>query len=135
MYAATANGCRPVPRPLDTDGDGRPDATDACPTERAATANGCPLPALTSLSVTVRRRSGRRSVAVKAGTSRPATVRVIVERRKDGRWVRVKHATLAAANRATVRVGRVRRGRYRVRVAVWNDAGAGVPAAKRFRVR
>jgi bacillolysin len=34
--------CAPPPAPPDGDGDGVPDASDACPTVAASTANGCP---------------------------------------------------------------------------------------------
>lgn len=39
---AVIPSCGGVPPVVDTDGDGVPDATDACPTVPAATANGCP---------------------------------------------------------------------------------------------
>ena len=45
----------PDPTPPDSDGDGKPDAQDACPTRPAKTANGCPPPPLdtTPPSVTI----------------------------------------------------------------------------------
>jgi thermitase len=132
--AFTANGC-PTPPPLDRDGDGRLDATDACPNEPAATNDGCPLPALAALSTRTRKRGTRRSLTVSVATSRPANVKVTVQRREGGRWVRITRATRYAANRATVTVARVRLGRYRVRVSIWNNAGTAQPATLRFRVR
>jgi hypothetical protein len=41
-YCRAAGSTAPPPPPLDSDGDGVPDSSDACPTVPAATATGCP---------------------------------------------------------------------------------------------
>ena len=70
---------------------------DGCPNEPAATINGCPLPAVTSLSAKARKRRA----TVKVATSRAATVEITVERKRGKRWVRVARKTLATSpNRA-----------------------------------
>jgi hypothetical protein len=43
-YYCYAAGSSAPPPPVDTDGDGVPDSSDACPTEYAATSSGCPPP-------------------------------------------------------------------------------------------
>jgi hypothetical protein len=74
-------------------------------------------------------------VTVKIGTTRLATVRVTIERRKRGLWVRVARATRGTVNnRVTFRATRLKRGRHRVRVSVYNGAGSGSPVTQRFRV-
>jgi len=137
VYGTLANGCpAPPSSPPNSDGDDRVDGVDVCPTEYAISNNGCPLPQVTSLSGRVRKRGTRRSVTVKVGTSRLAMVRVTIERKKGGRWVRVARATRGTvANRVTVTATRLKRGRHRVRVSVYNGAGTGTPVTTGFRVR
>jgi len=131
VYAITANGCPPPPPP-NRDRDGRIDAIDACPTEYAITKDGCPLPALTAVT----RKVKRRAVVVKASTSRAAKVRILVQRKKGRRWVKVKKRTLATgANRVRLTVKRLTRGRHRIVVAVYSNAGAGGSATRYFKVR
>lgn len=132
--AQTANGC-PVPPP-NGDGDSLIDAQDACPGEMAFTANGCPVPALTKLSAAVKKRGARRWVVVRARTTRAAVVRIIVQRKSGRRWVKIKRRTLSTrANRVALTVRRLRRGRHRVVVAVYSNAGSGTTATRRFIVR
>ena len=108
VYGTLANGCPAPPPPPNTDGDGFIDAADACPTERAQTRNGCPLPALTGLSGKVTKRGSRRYVTVRASTTRAAVVRILVQRKKGTKWVKVKKRTLAtSANRVTLTVSRL----------------------------
>ena len=133
VYALTADGCPPPPN---GDGDAFADAADACPTESANTRNGCPLPALTGLSQKVTKRGSRRSVTVRARTTRAAVVRILVQRKQGRKWVKIKKRTLATrANRVALTVNRLRRGRHRVVVAVYSNAGSGTPATRYFRVR
>jgi hypothetical protein len=137
VYGTLANGCpAPAPSPpANRDGDDRVDSVDHCPTEYAITNDGCPLPQVASLSGRVRKRGAKRSVTVKIGTTRLATVRVTIERRKRGLWVRVARATRGTVNnRVTFRATRLKRGRHRVRVSVYNGAGSGSPVTQRFRV-
>jgi subtilisin family serine protease len=133
VYALTADGC---PLPPNGDGDAFADAADACPAEAANTRNGCPLPALTGLSQKVTKRGSRRSVTVRASTTRAAVVRILVQRKSGSRWVKVKKRTLAtSANRVKLTVSRLRRGRHRIVVAVYSNAGSGTSATRYFRVR
>jgi thermitase len=133
VFALTANGCPP---PSNIDGDARHDAIDACPTERAETLNGCPVPSLTALSGKVVKRGSLRSVIVRARTTRAAVLRIVVQRKTGRRWVKVKRRTLATRrNRVVLTVNRLRRGRHRVVVAVYSNAGSGTPATRRFTVR
>jgi hypothetical protein len=126
----------PVPAPPNGDGDGFIDAQDACPFEAAFTANGCPVPALTALSGKVKKRGTRRWVIVRASTTRAATLRILVQRKVGRRWVKVKRRNLATiGNRVTLKVTRLRRGRHRVVVAVYSNAGTGTPATRYFTVR
>ena len=136
VYGTLANGCPAPPPPPNTDGDGFIDAADACPTERALTRNGCPLPALTGLSGKVTKRGSRRYVTVRASTTRAAVVRILVQRKKGSKWVKVKKRTLATrGNRIALKVSRLTRGRHRIKVAVYSDAGSGTSATRYFRVR
>jgi subtilisin family serine protease len=136
VYAVTADGCPAPPPPPNGDGDALVDAADACPTETAHTRNGCPLPALTKLSGKVTKRGSRRYVTVRASTSRAATVRILVQRKKGKKWVKVKKRTLASrGNRVKLTVTRLRRGRHRIVVAVYSNAGSGTSATRYFRVR
>jgi thermitase len=130
----TSNGCIPrtstPPPPADADGDGIADASDGCPNEAAATLNGCPLAQVASLSAKARKRSA----TVKVTTTRLARIRITVERKHGGRWVRVARETEAGRS-ATVRLSRLERGSHRVRVSVSSSAGAGTSVSKSFRVR
>ena len=75
-------------------------------------------------------------MTIKVGTTRLTMVRVTIQRKKRGRWVRVARATRPTiANRVTVRASRLKRGRHRVRVSVYNGAGSGSPVTRGFRVR
>jgi len=139
-YGTLANGCPAPPPPPSPppnwDGDNRVDSIDYCPTEYALTNDGCPLPQIASLSGKVRKRGTKRSVTVKVGTTRLAMVRVTIERKKRGRWVRVARATRGTvANRVTVKATGLKRGRHRVRVSISNGAGSGTPVTKGFRIR
>jgi hypothetical protein len=117
---------------VDRDGDGHANADDACPNEPAATLNGCPLPALTALSATSRKR--RATISVR--TSRAATVEITVQRKRGGRWVRVTRSTLVTtANHVSLRTKRLRRDRYRAVVVLSSSAGRGQPETDGFRVR
>jgi hypothetical protein len=61
---------------------------------------------------------------------------VTIERKRSGRWIRVKSSTVGTvANRASVAARRISPGRYRVRVSIYNGAGNGTPVTQRFRVR
>ena len=159
IAAATSNGCPAVPQPptatpgpttqnpppapppsapnLDRDGDGRLDASDGCPFEAAATADGCPKARVSSLSA----KTKGRTVTVRVRADRAATARVTVERKrcKRGRrcrWVRVARKTVASRSGAVkVRVRRLRKGSHRVVVQLSSSAGRGQKAARRFRVR
>ncbi len=87
------------------------------------------------MSGKVRKRGTRRSVTVKVVTTRLAMLRVTIERKRSGRWRRVKRSTVATvSNRARVAAERIRTGRYRVRVSIYNGAGTGAPVSTRFRV-
>jgi hypothetical protein len=73
---------------------------------------------------------------VRVVTSREATVRITVERKKGRRWVRVTRKTLATGgNRASLTVKRLKRGSHRVRISIASAAGRGTSVTKRFRVR
>jgi subtilisin family serine protease len=142
VYGTLANGC-PAPAPAPTpsppanrDNDARVDSVDYCPTEYALTNDGCPLPQIASLSGKVRKRGTRRSVTVTVVTTRLSMLRVTIERKRSGRWIRVKSSTVGTvANRASVAARRISPGRYRVRVSIYNGAGNGTPVTQRFRVR
>jgi len=71
---------------------------------------------------------------VKVAASRAATLTIIVERKKGGRWVRVARRTVSGTG-TTLRLSRLKRGSHRVRVSISSGAGAGTPVSKRFRVR
>jgi subtilisin family serine protease len=138
VKAFTANGCPtpppppPPPGPVDRDHDGRTDATDGCPTEPALTLDGCPLPAVAALTAKARSRTA----TVKVTTSRPATVRITIQRKRGGRWVRVtRKARVTVANRVTLKVRGLRRGRHRAVVVLSSRAGSAPAAIQRFRVR
>jgi thermitase len=134
VYGKDRYGC-PVATPSsnDRDRDGRIDPLDACPNEPARTNDGCPLPAVTALSATSRKR--RASIAVR--TSRPASVKITVQRKGTKRWVRVARSTLATSttNRVRLRTKRLRAGRYRAVVVLSSNAGRATAVIRRFRVR
>jgi subtilisin family serine protease len=141
--AATSNGCAAAPPtpptptpPADRDGDGVYDLSDACPAQFARTADGCPAAQVSSVSASVRKRGQRRSAKVTIKTTRPASVRVIVERKRGRRWVRVKRTTLViTGDRATLALRSLKRGRHRIRIAITSSSGTGTPVTKAFRVR
>ena len=144
VKAFTPNGCpvvKPPPvTPADSDKDGILDTSDACRFEYAKTANGCPLPAVTELSVRVKKRHGKRNATVAVRASRDAMAQVTVQRRKCAhgkcRWVRVKRRTTATvAGLAKVTVRRLKRGQYRAVVVVSSAAGRAAAETQRFRVR
>jgi thermitase len=142
VKAATANGCPIKPAPPkatipDSDGDGRRNNVDACPYERAATLNGCPLPAVTALSAKPRKRGGKRYAALSVRTSRGATVRIAVQRKRGRRWAKVTTFTRATSpsNGVALKTKRLKRGRYRVVVVVASAAGTAAAVTKGFRVR
>jgi hypothetical protein len=134
VYGTDRYGC-PVTNPaaLDRDHDGHNDASDGCPTEPATTKDGCPLPAVTALSA--KSRKHRASITVR--TSRAATVKITVQRKKGHRWVRVARTKVMTSptNRARLRTKRLRAGRYRAVVVLSSGAGRVPAQSKRFRVR
>jgi hypothetical protein len=140
VYAKTATGC-PVPPPRvikDSDSDGRKDNVDACPYERAVgTLNGCPLPAVTALSAKSRKRGANRYAAITVRTSRGASARIVVYRKKGKRWVKVmaRTRTTSAKNRVSLNTKGLKRGRYRVVVQLSSAAGRAGKVTKAFRVR
>ena len=130
------NPTTPAKPPADTDGDGRADASDACPTERAVTADGCPLPAFAALS----KKVSKRSVRVSVRTDRAATVTVTVERKrckgKKCRWVRAARKSVATRrNSAAVTVKPLRRASYRAVVTLSSGAGTSKARTLGFKVR
>jgi subtilisin family serine protease len=139
QYGTLPNGCpAPTPpppaAPADSDGDRRPDSQDACPLEPAVSANGCPIAQVASLSATPRKRGTRRSARIRVTATRAATLSVTLERKKDGRWVRVTRRTIVGTS-SSFTVSRLKRGPHRVRVSISSSAGTGSSVAKSFRVR
>jgi subtilisin family serine protease len=132
-YGSGADGCPVVITPAgDRDHDGHVDASDGCPNEPAATLDGCPLPAVTALST----KSRKRRATITVRTSRAATVKITVQRKRGRRWVRAARKTLVtSANRVTLRTKRLRRGRYRAVVVLSSSAGRTAALTRRFRVR
>jgi hypothetical protein len=121
-----------VTPPSDRDGDGVYDVSDSCLTVHAATKNGCPLAQVASSSA----KAKKLSVTVKVTTSRVATLRITVERRRGGKWVRVARKTIVTSgNRARLTVKGLKRGAHRVRISISSSAGRGTPVTKAFRVR
>jgi Subtilase family/Thrombospondin type 3 repeat len=121
-----------VTPPSDRDGDGVYDVSDSCLTVPAATKNGCPLAQVASSSA----KAKKRSVKVKVTTSRVATLRITVERKRGGRWVRVARKTIVTSgNRASLTVKGLKRGAHRVRISISSSAGSGTPVTRAFRVR
>jgi thermitase len=133
QYGTLPNGCPvTVAAPPDRDGDGFVDASDACPSEYAKTLNGCQVPALTALAAKARKRA----VTVTVRTSRAATVRITIQRKRGHRWVRVTRKMLATSgNRVSLKVKRLRKGRYRAVVVLSSSAGRTGATTKAFRVR
>ncbi len=85
-------------------------------------------------------RTKKRVLTVRVRTSRAASVRITVERRKCKssrcRWSRVTRRTLVTrANGAKVTVRRVRAGRHRAVVVLSSSAGRAAAVTKAFRVR
>jgi hypothetical protein len=132
----------PVPQaPADSDGDGKADSVDACPTERAATANGCPLASVRSVKLSVVKRTHRVKVTVR--TDRGATVAIKVERKActgKGKKQRCKWKAVASdakvtrGDAAAFTTNRLARGPYRVAVTLSSSAGLAKVVRKAFRV-
>ncbi len=138
VYAKTSTGCPAAPVIKDSDGDGRKDNVDACPYEKAVgTLNGCPLPAVTALSAKSRKRGGKRYAAITVRTSRGASARIVVYRKKGKRWVKVmsRTRTTSSKNRVSLTTKGLKRGRYRVVVQLSSGAGRAAKVGKAFRVR
>jgi thermitase len=138
VYAKTSTGCPAAPVIKDSDGDGRKDNVDACPYEKAVgTLNGCPLPAVTALSAKSRKRGGKRYAAITVRTSRGASARIVVYRKKGKRWVKIMSRTrvTSSKNRVSLNTKRLKRGRYRVVVQLSSAAGSAAKVTKAFRVR
>jgi thermitase len=135
IYGTLANGC-PAPPPPNTDGDDRLDSSDACPTEYAISNDGCPVAQVAAVAPRVKKRGSRRSATVTVSTTRAATVRVTVQRRKGRSWVRVARRTIVVSGTtARLTVTRLKRGAHRVRVSISSSGGRGTPVTKSFRVR
>jgi hypothetical protein len=144
VYGTMPNGCpkkvvtptKPPAAPADRDHDGRLDRVDSCPTESAATPNGCPLPYLTALSAKARKRHGKRYATITVGTSRAASLQITVQRKRGHRWVKVtRRVRASSANHVSLKVKRLRKGRYRVVVVASSPAGRAAAVTRRFRVR
>jgi thermitase len=134
QYGTRADGCpvAVVTAPPDRDRDGFVDSADACPSEYAKTLNGCQLPALTALAAKVRKRAA----TVTVRTSRAATVLITIQRKRGHRWVRVTRKTLVTTgNRVSLKVKRLRKGRYRAVIVLSSSAGRTGKTTKAFRVR
>jgi thermitase len=133
-YGTQANGCPAAVKasPADSDHDGRLDSADRCRTEPAATPDGCPLPYVTALST----KGRKRAATIKVHTSRPATAEVTVQRKRGRRWVSVTRTVRPSSrNRVTLKLKRLRKGRYRAVVVVSSAAGRAAATTKRFKVR
>jgi subtilisin family serine protease len=122
----------------DRDRDGRSDQLDACPTEPAATANGCPVPRLRSIKVSKRKRH---KVRVRVVTDRAATVAFKLERRvcnrkgKRCRWrATATDAVGTRRNAASFSSRTLRKGRYRIAVRVSSSVGQAKLQRKSFRI-
>jgi Subtilase family/Thrombospondin type 3 repeat len=136
VYGTLPNGCPyttpTTSKPPDRDRDGFVDSADACPSEYAKTLNGCQLPALTALAAKVRKRAA----TVTVRTSRAATVLITIQRKRGHRWVRVTRKTLVTTgNRVSLKVKRLRKGRYRAVIVLSSSAGRTGKTTKAFRVR
>jgi hypothetical protein len=93
---AIEQGLGSDPRTADTDGDGRVDAGDACPTKAAATADGCPVAAtpdttppgatLTGVKARMKRARFLKGVAVRVACSEACSLRLqLIGRLRSGR--------------------------------------------------
>ncbi|HET8756117.1 MAG TPA: S8 family serine peptidase [Solirubrobacteraceae bacterium] len=136
VYGTDPYGCPIVvsaPVSTDRDHDGRIDRADACPNEPAHSNDGCPLPAVTALAT----KSRKRRAKVTVRTSRAATVRITVQRKRGKRWRRVARKTLATSPtlRARLKTKRLHRGRYRAVVVLSSNAGRARAVRRGFRVR
>ena len=134
QYGTRADGCpvAVVTAPPDRDRDGFVDSADACPSEYAKTLNGCQLPALTALAAKTRKHAA----TVTVRTSRAATVVITIQRKRGHRWVRVTRKTLVTTgNRVSLKVKRLRKGRYRAVIVLSSSAGRTGKTTKAFRVR
>ncbi len=58
-------------------------------------------------------------------------MRITVERKKGGKWVRVARKTVAGTS-GSLKVSRLKRGLHRVRVSISSSAGAGTPVTKKL---
>ena len=94
--------------------------------------DGCPIAQIATVSPRVKRRSA----TVTVSTSRAATVKILVQRKKGRSWVRVASKSLATVgNKATVTAKRLKPGAHRVKVSISSSGGAGTARTKSFRVR
>lgn len=149
LAGPAGNGGCPA-APADGDADGIPDAVDACPAESGLVeTGGClqdgggevqqPRPAVSRVAVRLSpctRRGGscRRRARVVIRTSAATRVRLVLERRRRGRWVR--QAAVRADAGVTVHLPRaLRAGRYRVTAQASGAGGASAPLRRRFTVR
>ena len=137
------------PGPTDTDGDGQADGTDNCPAvANPDQANGdgdaagdlCDAPKLSALGI----RRAKRAFRVSYTLSEAAATTFRVDRRRAGRWRRMKgkfaNSGHAGANsfrwRGGLRGRRLRPGRYRLVAQALDPSGArSATLRKRFRVR
>jgi thermitase len=123
----------PPAAPVDGDGDGVVDSSDACPGEPGATATGCPVPKVRTLRVSARHRK----LAATVRADRFAQISVRFERRTCRkhrcRYHRVAGKTAVA--RRTTLSRRVRRGSYRVTVRLASAAGRAGAVRRTIRVR
>ncbi|HYM56954.1 MAG TPA: M4 family metallopeptidase [Solirubrobacteraceae bacterium] len=155
--------CAPPPPP-DADGDGVPDASDACPTTPAATANGCPASTgggtgggtggsgggsaggggiqsgdtLQSARVRSCRRTGRgrRARVVCSLTRVGAVSRVSMKVTRRGRTAASGSARPSPRGTVAIRARRtLRRGIYRVTLTLRDASGATRRLSARLRVR
>ena len=135
--------CDSTPRGPDVDGDGKAALDDRCPTQPAATPDGCPAPVTRPSDID---GDGRPDASDACPTvpaltpDRPARVTMKVERRVCARgrcrWSRVVQRSFSAGTGgATQYVRRLRRGRYRVTVTLTATAGTSAPVRRSFTVR
>lgn len=121
--------------PSDLDGDGAPDVTDACPTVAAHTVDGCPLPVLVSVHVSVTRH---RRVTVHVRGRYAARVTLRIQRRVCGAHggCRLRRVSWSTAVGTSARIARrVRAGRYRVTAGLVSPVGHSRSARRSVRVR
>jgi hypothetical protein len=147
------------PRSADSDGDGRPDGADACPTLAAATANGCPAaapaPDRTAPSVAISRLASKlkfasflKGVTFRVKPSEPSAFRVelIAKARKasiasSGDLVLATKSLKLGAGQRSVKLkpsrkllGSKRKFRITVRVTATDAAGNRKVVSKTVRV-